>query len=335
MSRKDVKDMDASAVHKFMSTLERKMRKVRHSTPQLALPDDEDGESVIGHKLWSSADKRTYFSVADTVDELPPDVYEPKVTNTGQPFFYRIHFSTEELLRFEDSNIDRVVSEITEFWKRRDRFEEFEFPYRRGILLHGPPGSGKSCAVKLIINDVIEKGGIGLRFDDPGIFIRCMRNFRLVQPETPVIGIMEDLDGIMDRYDESTILNMLDGIDGFENIVYLATTNYPEDLEGRIKNRPSRFDRRFEIGFPNPKSRRQYIHYLVKKVATAEALVDVDRWVDDTHEFTLAHIKELFISVILFETEYDAALKTLQEMRKKISSDDYGGDRRPGFFRED
>lgn len=290
----------------------------------------EEDSGVIGHKLWSSADSRTYFSVADTYKELPPDVYEPRLTPQGQPFFYRIHFSTEELLRFSDSNIDRVVVEITEFWKRKDRFEEFGFPYRRGILLHGPAGSGKSCAVKLIINDVIEKGGIALRFDDPGVFIRCMRNFRLVQPETPVVGIMEDIDGIMDRYDESIILNVLDGIDSFENIVYLATTNYPEELEGRIKNRPSRFDRRFEIGFPNPKARFQYIEYLVAKVGRAKDLVDIEQWVKDTAEFTLAHIKELFISVVLFEIEYKDALNTMLEMKKNISSNDYEN-KRTGF----
>ncbi|NJO18646.1 MAG: AAA family ATPase [Thioploca sp.] len=61
---------------------------------------------------------------------------------------------------------------------------------------------------------------------------------------------MEDLESILKSNNPSTVLNILDGVNSFDNIVFLATTNYPEELESRIKNRPSRFDRRFYIGPP-------------------------------------------------------------------------------------
>jgi len=54
------------------------------------------------------------------------------------------------------------------------------------------------------------------------------------------------------------VLNLLDGVKQVDNIIYIATTNYPELLEERILNRPSRFDRRFHIGTPSAEVRKFY-----------------------------------------------------------------------------
>lgn len=281
---------------------------------------EEKTPNKIGYKQWSSSDGQLFFPVAETYKKLIPDVYEPKVINDSI-FFYKINFSTEDLITFEDSAIDNVVSEIQKFWNSKEKFKNFGFPYKRGILLYGVAGSGKSCAIKLIIQQVIKMGGIGLRFDNPHVFIICTRILKEIQPDIPIVAIMEDLDAIVEHYSESVILNMLDGIDGFENIVYLATTNYPEDLEGRIVNRPSRFDRRFHIGYPNEKSRKIYLEFLQKKHHEGK-IEDIDRWVKDTKDFTFAHMKELFISIKLFDTPYEEAIKEITKMKEKISSED-------------
>lgn len=282
----------------------------------------EDKDYSLGHKIWSSDDGSVFFPVSDTYAKLPPDVYEAKVAQSG-PFLVRINFSTEDLVLFEDDTIDKVVKEIDRFWKSKSKFEDFGFPYKRGILLYGPAGSGKTCHTKYIIQEVIKMGGVGLKMEHPGVFVQCMRALRKIQPETPVVAIMEDLDAILEQYSESSILNLLDGVDSFENIVYLATTNYPEQLEGRIANRPSRFDRRYHVGYPNPKSRKIYIEHLMSKMKHGDmSRVDIDQWVSDTENFTPAHLKELFISVVLYEDDYKESLKTLKDMRTKISSNE-------------
>ena len=242
--------------------------------------------------------------------------------------FQRINYSAEDLLRFDDSVTDEVVGEIQKFWQKKELFEEYDLPFRRGLLLMGAPGSGKSCCVKLIIHDVIKMGGIAIKFEDVGQFIECVRAFRVIQPDTPIVVIMEDIEAIFQRR-RSAILNLLDGIDGFERIAYLATTNYPEVLEPRVKNRPSRFDRRFEIGFPLDSARRQYLNHLLAK--SDRVKLDVTQWVKDTSGMSFAHIKELFISVNLFEHGYDEALQILRDMSKKVTSEKYGDNGRVGF----
>jgi AAA+ superfamily predicted ATPase len=279
-------------------------------------------------KLWSSPDGNLFYPVAETRKTLPPDVYDVWVHQQQGPMFQRINYSIEDLLRFDDSVTDEVVDEIQKFWKRRKLFEEYELPFRRGILLMGPPGGGKSCTVKLIIHDVIKMGGIAIRFGEVENFIECMRSFRSIQPETPVVVVMEDIEAIF-NHRRSAILNLLDGIDGFERVAYLATTNYPEVLEPRVKNRPSRFDRRFEIGCPKPKARKQYLEHLLAK--SDRVTLDIEKWVRDTSNMSFAHIKELFVSVNLFERKYEDALQVLKDMSKKVSSEKYGDNGRVGF----
>jgi SpoVK/Ycf46/Vps4 family AAA+-type ATPase len=280
--------------------------------------------------LWSTPNNRTFYPVASTQDTLPPDLYDIGVAN-GQIMFSRMNYSTDELIRFEESQIEKVLNEIDAFWGREDMFKEFGMAHRRGVLLYGPPGSGKSCTIKLIVNDVIDRGGIAINFRDPTSFTLGMRVFREIQPDTPVVAIMEDVE-VIARHG-SDVLNILDGLERFEKIVFLATTNYPEELEPRIKNRPSRFDRRYKIDHPGDKSRRMYIEFLQAKSDKIEK-IDVDRWVKDTSGMSIAHIKELFISTRLFSYDYDDALKELRSMENNISSEQFGRKiRKTGFVR--
>jgi SpoVK/Ycf46/Vps4 family AAA+-type ATPase len=124
-------------------------------------------------------------------------------------------------------------------------------------------------------------------------------------------------------------------VDQVEKAVFLATTNYPERLGARILNRPSRFDKRFKIDHPNEESRMLYFRYLVggglhgdtkkegevnKKIK--ELGIDLECWVTDTDRFSIAHLKELFIAVVILKDEYEDAIATLGSMKEFISSDD-------------
>jgi len=140
---------------------------------------------------------------------------------------------------------------------------------------------------------------------------------------------MEDLDAILERRSESIVLNILDGVDKIDKIVFLATTNYPERLGPRIVNRPSRFDKRIKIGNPNDSARKMYLEHLVQR--DGERITDIDKWVTDTKGFSLAHLKELFVAVTIIGDTYDVALTILKSMRENISSDQDDDERNVGF----
>jgi hypothetical protein len=270
---------------------------------------------------WTTGDGKTYFPAGKTTKLLSPGVYEIGHCERGL-FFQRIPVRTEGLIHFPQTNMEGVVEEIQTFWSREDKFIEYSLTYKRGIILWGPAGSGKSCTVQLIVRDVIERGGVVIKFTQPALFMQGMRDLREIQKDTPVVVLMEDIDSILDHYSESSVLNILDGVDEVSKVVFLATTNYPERLGARIINRPSRFDKRFKIGHPNAESRRIYFEYIIGGQEKAEQLkIDLDRWVKDTKGFSIAHLKELFVAVCILGDNYEDAIETLESMKECVVSD--------------
>lgn len=297
------------------------------SQPPIASSFSNDYEDDVNlsqnYCQWGTSDGKIFMPSSKTVNILTPGVYEINMSQQLGLYFEKIPVKTEGLLRFPDTNSDKVVNEIQNFWDRENIFREYEISYKRGIILYGPPGSGKSCTVQLIMQDVVQRQGVVLEFDNPDLFISGMRVLRQIQPKTPVVVIMEDIDSILEIYNESSILNILDGVNQMDKVVFLATTNYPDKLGHRIMNRPSRFDKRFRIGFPSAESRRMYFEHLIGQENISKLRIDIDKWVSDTNEFSIAHLKELFVAVIILGDEYKDALKTLKKMKEDIKDKDY------------
>lgn len=275
---------------------------------------------------WSQDNNSTFFPTKKTTNKLPVGVYNIWQDPNGRIFFEKQTIVSDGILRFPQTNCDTIVKEIETFWQREEKFALHDINYTRGLLLYGVPGGGKSCILKLIMQDVVGRGGIIVNFNcSPELFSRGMNSLREIEPETPIVVLMEDIDAIIRKYNESEVLNILDGVGKIRKVVYLATTNYPEVLGQRIINRPSRFDKRFRIELPNEESRRIYLEFLMEKDSELKDKVNIDQWVKDTEDFTLAHIKELFVAVCIIGNEYNEALETLQEMQNKQpdSSEDF------------
>lgn len=286
--------------------------------------DDWGDDDYDPHYVqWSSSDGSVFIPAAKTVKKLPPGVYEIDSNPSVGLYFEKIPVKTEGLIRFPDTNSNKVVGEIQKFWEREGMFRKYSLVYKRGIILYGPPGSGKSCTVQLVMADVVARGGVVIQFWEPGLFVDGLRNLRRIQPDTPVVAIMEDLDSLIETYNESEILNILDGVNDVDRVVFLATTNYPNKLGHRVMNRPSRFDKRFRIGFPSAKSRELYFRELIGKEKIDELKIDIKKWVKDTDKLSIAHLKELFVAVVILGDDYKVAIKSLKDMKEEVNDKDY------------
>ena len=104
--------------------------------------------------------------------------------------------------------------------------------------------------------------------------------------------MLEDIDSFVGKdgsYSETVLLNFLDGAGSCDGVVTIATTNYPEKLQERITNRPSRFDRRYEVIKPNAETRKFYIENKLQKGDLQR--VNIPDLVDKTEGFTIDHLK--------------------------------------------
>jgi hypothetical protein len=316
-------------------------RRREHSPLEASDPDvpkgcSSDSSSPFQRKFvqWTSTDGKIYVPAASSVAKMRPGLYEIRFHPNIGIYFENVTIHIDDLIRFPETNIDRVVAEVERFWGRENLFKAYNLCFKRGIMMWGPPGSGKSCALQLALADIIKREGVVFKFGEPALFRDGMRAFREIQPDTPVIAIMEDLDDLVRHGNEQPILQILDGVDSVERTIFIATTNYPERLGERVLNRPSRFDRIFKIGMPGEQSRAMYIESLVgrgKKAGVLEARIDARKWVRDTEGFSFAHLRELFIGVALLGDPYEEVVETLREMGQPISSN---SDRKAGFKEE-
>jgi SpoVK/Ycf46/Vps4 family AAA+-type ATPase len=185
--------------------------------------------------------------------------------------------------------------------------------------LYGDPGCGKSGIIQLCIKHIIEKkNGIVINIKDEDeirYFSEFITTIKIIEPDRPLIVILEDIDSLAgeDRYSTTKLLNILDGIKQIENVVYIATTNYPEKLQERITNRPARFDRRYQVEMPTREVREAYI----KSKLTAEDLdrINIDEWIQLTENMSLSHLKELIISVIVMGKTFEESIKHLGDLK--------------------
>lgn len=265
---------------------------------------------------WSSGDGKLFFPTATTAKELDPGLYDAGISPQGDIRFMKLDVKDEELISIPDSVVSNVVEEVKNFWGRREIFKKAGLTHKRGIMLYGEQGAGKSCSIRLLLKDVINQGGIGLNFTGPEEYLACMRVFRLIQPETPVVVIMEDLDAMAQNLQGvSRLLNLLDGVEGIDHVVYLATTNFVERLDKRFINRPSRFDKLYYFGYPSPAARKAYLEHVSKGFE-----IDIEKYVADTSKLSFAHLKELFIATAIMDVPYKEALDRIRDMIKLVNT---------------
>jgi SpoVK/Ycf46/Vps4 family AAA+-type ATPase len=284
---------------------------------------DRASDKLTDCVQWTSSDNKNFIPTSRTVERLPPGTYDIGMNQANGLFFEKVPVLENDLVVFPESNTEKIVGEIRRFWDREEIYRRHRLAFKRGILLYGPPGSGKSCTIQLVMNDVVQRNGIVINFCEADLFVAGARKLREIQPDTPVVVLMEDVDSILQDNEESSVLNVLDGVNQIDKVVFLATTNYPERLGERVINRPSRFDKRFKIGYPDERTRRIYFERIIGDKLIGDLKIDLDLWVRKTDEFSMAHLKELFVAVAVLGDDFDEAVETLISMKEDgISSRD-------------
>lgn len=195
---------------------------------------------------------------------------------------------------------NEIQNDLTAFLGAREDYARYGVPWKRGLLLVGPPGNGKThclrAALKMIQKPTLYVQSLKSRYetDDANI----SRVFERAREVTPCCLVFEDLDAMITPENRSVFLNQLDGFADASGMLTLATTNHPERLDPSILERPSRFDRKYHFELPAPSERRRYVSRWRERLDAAMAISDeeIDRLVEATDGFSFAYLKELFLS---------------------------------------
>lgn len=278
-------------------------------------------------KTWALVKDSTYLAIAGSKQELDAGVYDVHIDNHSNVYFEKKQIYIDNLILFTESISQIIIDEINVFWDRLDIFKKFGFLHRRGYMLYGPAGSGKTATVQLIVANLIKRNGIILVCERPSSLNRALSVLRKVEPNRNIICLFEDIDSIVDCYGESDLLSVLDGENQVDKVLNIATTNYPEKLDRRLVGRPRRFDRLIYVDMPGEIVRREYFKH---KLSIEDS--ELAMWVRESDGFSFAAMTELVISVKCLGNDFTESVKILRDlMCNTKSSRDYSNVGKVGF----
>lgn len=273
----------------------------------------QSGKISMKSNKWACTETE-FWSAPKLCEPLPSGMYRGEVSSDKGPFLIRQDVKTDSLLVLPDTIMTSVIKEFEFFWASKQRFTQRGFLHKRGFIFWGPPGSGKSSLIQLLVKKLSELyGGITFLVNHPKVAQLCLEMIRRVEPERPIIAVLEDIDSLVTNHGESSYLAMLDGEVQVDNIVYIATTNYPDRLDPRFVDRPSRFDKIIKLGMPSAAARHEFLKVKEPSLTNHE----LEHWVKKTNEFSLAHLRELLIAVKCLEQDFDEVIERIGKMKNK------------------
>ena len=258
---------------------------------------------------WIVADTREvaekfYRTVCEWSAEVRGEilVFDGGYWEKSEELFNSIKAASFDDLVLPPALAEELQNDLPRFFAARETYERYGVPWKRGVLLIGPPGNGKTHAVKAMVN----------RLNVPCLYVKsleacdgenaCIRKvFARARHNQPCLVVLEDIDSLITDKNRSFFLNELDGFASNTGVVVIATTNHPERLDPSILDRPSRFDRKFYFELPAADERLRYAGrwndaLQAEMRIDGQVLAEVVRLTDG---FSFAYLKELFVSAMM------------------------------------
>ncbi len=202
--------------------------------------------------------------------------------------------------------INKVREMIELPLKHPEIFKRLGIEPPKGVLLHGPPGCGKTLLAKAVAN---ESGANFFVINGPEIMSKfygeseenLRKIFEQAEKQAPSIIFIDEIDAIAPKREEvrgdvekrvvSQLLTLLDGLKSRGRVIVIGATNIPNALDPALR-RPGRFDREIEVGVPNEKGRKEILQIHTRGMPLANDVV-LDEIAKKTHGYVGADIAAL------------------------------------------
>ena len=295
-------------------------------------PDPEDGREMTSVEVIGSAEGIGAEIVARLRDlTVEHNVYRGQVVSFGRSMFghhqssiLRFHarhpMAAEELI-LPPATFADVRRQVVGVARHRDRLRTAGQHLKRGLLLYGPPGVGKTHTVRYLVGELTDTTIVELSGDTLHAIKQACSIARTLQPAMIVV---EDVDLIAEQRDHYsgetpllfTLLNEMDGLDEDADVVFLLTTNRADLLEPALASRPGRVDQAVHIDLPDREARRRLVALYTGALAVDDSRLD--DVLDRTDGVTASFLKELLRRAAVVAADHDGVAG--QPLR--VSADD-------------
>jgi transitional endoplasmic reticulum ATPase len=256
---------------------------------------------MLGHAIPFTVTKtRPHGIIKVTTETRLTILNEPALEGKGLPR------TTYEDIGGLQEEIQRVREMVELPLRHPELFQRLGIEPPKGVLLHGPPGCGKTLLARAVAN---ESEANFFSINGPEIMskfygeseARLREIFQQAQQNAPSIIFIDELDAIAPKREEVTgeverrvvaqLLALMDGLSGRGNVIVIGATNRPGALDPALR-RPGRFDREIEIGVPDKKGRYEIVQIHTRGMPLAED-VDLKKLSEMTHGYTGADVSAL------------------------------------------
>ncbi|NIH78171.1 AAA family ATPase [Amycolatopsis viridis] len=308
-------------------------------------PNVQHGPLAVSRVEVLARDHTTAGVVRDRIEQFTRahDVLRGKVLAFGSSeyrgnelltFLPRPELTAEQVV-LPPGVLPTIEDHIVGIAEHADRLRAAGQHLKRGLLLHGPPGTGKTHTVRYLMSrlsgsTVIILTGAAMRF--------ISKAAELARRLQPSILVVEDVDLVAE--DRTTphgggpllfsLLDAMDGIGADADVTFVLTTNRPEALEAALRDRPGRVDLAVEIPRPDAEGRRKLLELYARGV---DLRADLEPVIAETEGVTASFIKELLRRAVLHEVRagadgerlrvggeaLSAALRDMQDSRNSLT----------------
>jgi ATP-dependent 26S proteasome regulatory subunit len=211
---------------------------------------------------------------------------------------------------------DQLQALVENFLDSKDFYLKNRIPWKRGILLYGKPGNGKTSIIRTVMSQYNFKPVTIV----PGANDDAVREaFSYAEEQSPSLLYFEDLDSLLEKsVDISSFLNLMDGISTKNGLLIIATANDVKKLKPNITDRPSRFDRKFEIPLPNREMAYIYLKRWFGNLLSAKKCKELSRYAEK-YDFSYAYLKELYISSMFEALSHNRKAPTEKDIENALN----------------
>jgi hypothetical protein len=230
------------------------------------------------------------------------------VWNSAEITFHSLPEVSRQRIILPKGLLERIELQTIGFGQKGAQLLAAGRHLKRGILLHGAPGTGKTLTAMYLAGRMRDRTTLLLTGRGLGLVSRTCALARMLQPS---IVILEDVDLIAEERTKAgqgcatpvlfELLNEMDGLSDDVDVIFLLTTNRPDLLEPALASRPGRVDMAIEIPLPDEDGRRSL--FALYGAGLKLELTDIDRFIKRTEGASPAFIRELFRKAALFAAD--------------------------------
>jgi ATP-dependent 26S proteasome regulatory subunit len=264
---------------------------------EIAVPVGEVG-SKLSRRLFDELEvlvRRTASYRGKVISLEAADNYSGRV---GVLRVHKLRDVSRNQVILPERTLQLLDRNIGGFIRQREELRKLGLPVKKGVLFYGPPGTGKTHTIHYVASQLPDHTTLLITAEQVGLLDHYFQLARFLQPAMVVIEDVdliararENMYGPCDESILNKLLNEMDGLREDAAILFVLTTNRPQNLEAALASRPGRIDQAIEFPLPDERGR----NLLVRLYASGLPLDDrvVEMIVRKTDKASAAFIKEL------------------------------------------